>query len=159
MAEIKIYAGDRRRGLRASGCAPTSARARPTETTASPEGNSYVKIGEHVRDEEVYLVQPIGRRRRRRERNDDFVELLFWMDAFKRSGAKYVTAVIPYFSYAKGDKKDEPRVSIRARVSPRPSSSRAPTGSSRWTSTPRRSRAFSRSPWTTSTPGRYWRPT
>jgi ribose-phosphate pyrophosphokinase len=38
------------------------------------------------------------------------------MDAFKRSGARYVTAVIPYFSYAKGDKKDESRVSIRARV-------------------------------------------
>ncbi len=38
------------------------------------------------------------------------------MDAFKRSGARYVTAIVPYFSYAKGDKKDESRVSIRARV-------------------------------------------
>ncbi len=48
--------------------------------------------------------------------NDNFVELLFWIDAFKRASAASVTAVIPYFSYAKGDKKDEPRVSIRARV-------------------------------------------
>ena len=48
--------------------------------------------------------------------NDNFVELLFWIDAFKRASATQVTAVIPYFSYAKGDKKDEPRVSIRARV-------------------------------------------
>jgi ribose-phosphate pyrophosphokinase len=48
--------------------------------------------------------------------NDHFMELLFWIDAFKRASAASVTAVIPYFSYAKGDKKDEPRVSIRARV-------------------------------------------
>jgi len=48
--------------------------------------------------------------------NDNFVELLFWIDAFKRASATQVTAVIPFFSYAKGDKKDEPRVSIRARV-------------------------------------------
>ena len=48
--------------------------------------------------------------------NDNFVELLFWIDALKRASAQHITAVIPYFSYAKGDKKDEPRVSIRARV-------------------------------------------
>jgi ribose-phosphate pyrophosphokinase len=48
--------------------------------------------------------------------NDNFIELLFWIDAFKRASAGNVTVVIPYFSYGKGDKKDEPRVSIRARV-------------------------------------------
>jgi ribose-phosphate pyrophosphokinase len=48
--------------------------------------------------------------------NDNFMELLFWIDALKRASAQQVTAVIPFFSYAKGDKKDEPRVSIRARV-------------------------------------------
>ena len=44
------------------------------------------------------------------------MEILFWLDAFKRASANSVTAIIPYFGYAKGDKKDEPRVSIRARV-------------------------------------------
>ena len=44
------------------------------------------------------------------------MELLFWIDALKRASAQSVTVVMPYFSYAKGDKKDEPRVSIRARV-------------------------------------------
>src|SRR4249920_1939645 len=44
------------------------------------------------------------------------MELLFGIDTLKRASAASVTAVIPYFSYAKGDKKDEPRVSIRARV-------------------------------------------
>src|SRR5690349_14793279 len=44
------------------------------------------------------------------------MELLFWIDALRRASAESVTVVVPYFSYGKGDKKDEPRVSIRARV-------------------------------------------
>lgn len=75
------------------------------------DGNIFVKVGETVRDKDVYLVQSIGLRP-----NDEFAEILFWMDAFKRASASSVTAIIPYFGYAKGDKKDEPRVSIRARV-------------------------------------------
>ncbi|MRS04457.1 ribose-phosphate diphosphokinase [bacterium] len=76
-----------------------------------PEGNTFVKIEEKVRGKNVYLVKSIAV-----APNDDFMELLFWIDAFKRASVKSVTAIIPYFSYAKGDKKDEPRVSIRARV-------------------------------------------
>jgi ribose-phosphate pyrophosphokinase len=75
------------------------------------EGNTFVRIGEAVRDKDTYLVQSIGL-----HPNDEFVEILFWMDAFKRASASSVTSIMPYFSYAKGDKKDEPRVSIRARV-------------------------------------------
>jgi ribose-phosphate pyrophosphokinase len=111
MNEIKIFAGSSGQDFGLRMCQYLGVQLRPTEVITFSEGNTYVKIGEHVRDEEVYLVQPIGL-----NANDDFVELLFWMDAFKRSGAAYVTAIIPYFSYAKGDKKDEPRVSIRARV-------------------------------------------
>jgi ribose-phosphate pyrophosphokinase len=66
---------------------------------------------ENVRGRDVFLVQGTGF-----PANDNFMELLFWIDAFKRASAASVTAVMPYFSYAKGDKKDEPRVSIRARV-------------------------------------------
>ncbi len=75
------------------------------------EGNTYVKACDTVRGLDVFLVQPIGLKP-----NDEFVEILFWADAFKRASARTVTAIIPYFSYAKADKKDEPRVSIRARV-------------------------------------------
>ncbi|MDL2237513.1 ribose-phosphate diphosphokinase, partial [Christensenellaceae bacterium OttesenSCG-928-K19] len=60
---------------------------------------------------DVYVVLPIGL-----DPNNELVELLFWMDSFKRASANSITAIIPYFGYAKGDKKDEPRVSIRARV-------------------------------------------
>lgn len=82
-----------------------------SEVVRFQEGNLFVRVLENVRGRDVFLIQgtapPV---------NDNFVELLFWIDAFKRASAASVTAVIPYFSYAKGDKKDEPRVSIRARV-------------------------------------------
>lgn len=82
-----------------------------SEVIRFSDGNTFVRVKEMVRDKDVYLVQPIGL-----DPNNEFVEILFWLDAFKRASANSVTAIIPYFSYAKGDKKDEPRVSIRARV-------------------------------------------
>src|SRR5215813_9325152 len=75
------------------------------------DGNLFVRIGQNVRGRHVYLVQSTVF-----PANDNFMELLFWLDAFRRASAASVTAIVPYFSYAKGDKKDEPRVSIRARV-------------------------------------------
>ncbi len=110
-SEINIFAGSSGKVFAGRMCKYLGVPMGKTETIIFSEGNTYVKIGDHVRGKEVYLVQPIGQ-----DANNDFVELLFWMDAFKRSGTSYVTAIIPYFSYAKGDKKDEPRVSIRARV-------------------------------------------
>jgi ribose-phosphate pyrophosphokinase len=82
-----------------------------SETLRFSEGNLFVRVLENVRGRDVFLVQGTAFLP-----NDNFMELLFWVDAFKRASATSVSAVIPYFSYAKGDKKDEPRVSIRARV-------------------------------------------
>jgi ribose-phosphate pyrophosphokinase len=81
------------------------------ETLRFSDGNTFVRVLDNVRGRNVFLVQGTGP-----PANDHLVELLFWIDALKRASAASVTAVIPYFSYAKGDKKDEPRVSIRARV-------------------------------------------
>ncbi len=75
------------------------------------EGATFVRVGENVRGRRVYLVQSTVF-----PTNDNFIELLFWIDALKRASAESVTVIMPYFSYVKGDKKDEPRVSIRARV-------------------------------------------
>ncbi|MEZ6055922.1 MAG: ribose-phosphate pyrophosphokinase [Planctomycetaceae bacterium] len=83
----------------------------PCEAHYFSEGNVFVRVLENVRGKDCYVIQGIHQ-----PVNDNFVELLFWIDALKRASAHQVTAVIPYFSYAKGDKKDEPRVSIRARV-------------------------------------------
>jgi ribose-phosphate pyrophosphokinase len=75
------------------------------------EGTLFPRVLENVRGRNVYVVQSTAF-----PANDNFMELLFWLDALKRASAASVTAVMPYFAYAKGDKKDEPRVSIRARV-------------------------------------------
>src|SRR5437867_9220789 len=75
------------------------------------EGTLFVRVLENVRGRSVYLVQSTVF-----PTNANFMELLFWIDAFSRASADSVTVIVPYFSYAKGDKKDEPRVSIRARV-------------------------------------------
>ncbi len=108
---IKIFAGKTGIPFARRMCAYLGTQLGDAETIIFSEGNTFVRINESIRDKDVYIVQPIGRRP-----NDEFVELLFWIDAFKRASADSVTAIIPYFSYAKGDKKDEPRVSIRARV-------------------------------------------
>ena len=75
------------------------------------EGNTFVRILESVRGKDVYIVHSICY-----PVNDNFMELLFWIDSLRLSSAKTINVVMPFFSYAKGDKKDEPRVSIRARV-------------------------------------------
>jgi len=109
--ELKIFAGSASCSLGQAICSHLGVDLAQSETHVFSEGNVFVRVLENVRGRDVFVVQgtdyPV---------NDNFVELLFWIDAFKRASACQVTAVIPFFSYAKGDKKDEPRVSIRARV-------------------------------------------
>jgi ribose-phosphate pyrophosphokinase len=109
--ELKIFAGSASRALAEAICSHLSIDCARSETHIFSEGNIFVRVLENVRGRDVYIVQgteyPV---------NDNFMELLFFIDALKRASATQVTAVIPFFSYAKGDKKDEPRVSIRARV-------------------------------------------
>lgn len=109
--EIKIFAGKTGIPFANRMCEYLDAEVGDATTLRFSDGNIFVRVNECIRDKDVYIVQPIGR-----DPNNEFVELLFWIDAFKRASADSVTAIIPYFSYAKGDKKDEPRVSIRARV-------------------------------------------
>lgn len=108
---MMVFAGSGSRQLTARICDYLHIPQGQNETLHFSDGNTFVRIQENVRGRRVYVVQSTVF-----PTNDNFVELLFWIDAFKRAGAESVTVVIPYFSYAKGDKKDEPRVSIRARV-------------------------------------------
>lgn len=108
---MMIFGGSGSRRLTARICAYLGVTMSKSETLRFSEGNLFVRILENVRGREVYLVQSTAF-----PANDNFMELLFWIDAFKRASANSVTVVVPYFSYAKGDKKDEPRVAIRARV-------------------------------------------
>lgn len=106
-----ILGGQTSRALAAAIAAQIGVPLLESETVRFSDGNTFVRILENVRGRHVFIVQSISY-----PVNDSFMELLFWIDAARRASASEVTAVIPYFGYAKGDKKDEPRVSIRARV-------------------------------------------
>jgi len=110
-SELKIFSGSASQEFTKKICDILNVPIGLGEVITFSEGNTYVKIGEKVRGMDTYVIQTIGL-----DPNNELVELLFWIDAFKRSAVNSVTAVIPYFGYAKADKKDEPRVSIRARV-------------------------------------------
>ncbi len=110
-ANISIFAGSGGQVFAERMCKYMGKKLGSSEVITFSEGNTFVRVNESVRDRDVLLVQPIGL-----HSNDEFVEILFWMDAFKRANAHSCTLVMPYFGYGKGDKKDEPRVSIRARV-------------------------------------------
>ncbi|NTV62754.1 MAG: ribose-phosphate pyrophosphokinase [Oscillochloris sp.] len=109
--DVIIFPGSSSRTLTDRICAHLNTLPGKNETKIFSEGNTFVRVLENVRGREAFVVQSTVF-----PTNDSFMELLFWIDALNRASAASVTAVIPYFSYAKGDKKDEPRVSIRARV-------------------------------------------
>lgn len=109
--EILIFGGSGSPKLTDRICAYLNVPRAAGEVLRFSEGNLFVRVKENVRGRRVYIVQSTVF-----PSNDNFMELLFWIDALKRASAESVTVIMPYFSYAKGDKKDEPRVSIRARV-------------------------------------------
>ena len=75
------------------------------------DGELFCQIQENVRGTDVFIVQPTCP-----PVNDNLVELLIMLDAVKRASAARVTAVIPYYGYARQDKKDKPRVPITAKL-------------------------------------------
>src|SRR5437870_9320456 len=109
--EPLVFAGSASPRLTAAICHELGVEVGSGEVIRFSEGTLFVRVLENVRGRSVYLVQSTVF-----PTNANFMELLFWIDAFSRASADSVTVVVPYFSYAKGDKKDEPRVSIRARV-------------------------------------------
>src|SRR5918997_1609117 len=75
------------------------------------DGEFNFQITENVRGGDVFIVQPTCR-----PTDANLMELLVMLDAFRRSSAERVTAVIPYYGYARSDKKDRPRVPIAAKL-------------------------------------------
>jgi len=75
------------------------------------DGEIYVEINENIRGNSIFIIQSISS-----PANDNLMELLLCIDALKRSSAKNITAVIPYFGYARQDRKVAPRTSISAKL-------------------------------------------
>jgi ribose-phosphate pyrophosphokinase len=81
------------------------------EVSKFANDNTFCKINENIRQRDVYVIQPTCR-----PVNDNLMELLIIMDACKRASARSITAVVPYYAYARSDKKDQPRVPITAKL-------------------------------------------
>ncbi len=76
-----------------------------------PDGETFVKINENIRGRDVFIVQPTCP-----PTNQNLMELLILVDAARRASADRITAVIPFFGYARQDRKDQPRVPITAKL-------------------------------------------
>ena len=83
----------------------------PMEITNFADGEIFLKILENVRGADAFVIQPTCP-----PVNNNLMELLLIIDALKRASARRITAVIPYYGYARQDRKTEPRVPISAKV-------------------------------------------
>lgn len=79
--------------------------------TAFPDGESFVKINENIRGQDIFIIQPTCP-----PTNHNFMELCIMVDAARRASAGRITAVMPFFGYARQDRKDQPRVPISAKL-------------------------------------------
>ena len=108
---LKIFAGTTGRDLARAMCEHLELPLGEAETKVFPDGELLVKLDEDVRGRDCFVVQstsdPV---------NDSLMELLVWIDCLRRASAKRITAVIPYFGYARQDRKDEGRVPITAKL-------------------------------------------
>jgi ribose-phosphate pyrophosphokinase len=109
--EYGIYAGNANPDLARKICRYLGKELGGAEVFEFANENIFTKILDNVRQMDVYLVQPTCS-----PVNKSIMELLIMLDAFKRASAGRITAVVPYYSYGRSDKKDQPRVPITARL-------------------------------------------
>jgi ribose-phosphate pyrophosphokinase len=108
---LKIFSGSSNPGLAREICEHVDVHPGRLTINRFSNENIKVKVEENVRGDDVYVVQtscpPV---------NDNLVELLILIDALKYASAARITAILPYYPYVRSDKKDEPRISITARL-------------------------------------------
>lgn len=111
MRELKIFSGQANRQLAEDICGFLHLPLGRITLGKFPDGENYCKIEEDVRGRDVFLLQPTCP-----PVNDNLMELLIMIDSCKRASAARITAVMPYFGYARQDRKDEGRVPITAKL-------------------------------------------
>lgn len=109
--ELKIFSGNANPDLAGKIAKFLKVPMGQALVTTFSEGEIRVKIEEDVRGRDVFIVQPTCP-----PTNNNLMELLIMIDALKRASARRITAVIPYFGYARQDRKDQPRVPITAKL-------------------------------------------
>ena len=110
MDPCRIFAGNASRRLAQTICDKLRVPLGDAEVTRFEDGEVSVRINENIRGSDVFIVQATG------APADNLMELLVMMDAAKRASARRVTAVLPYFGYARQDRKDQPRAPITAKM-------------------------------------------
>src|SRR5918994_5855071 len=108
---VKIFSGNAHPALADEICSHLSCDLGKASTERFSDGEFNFQIGENVRGSDVFIVQPTCP-----PTDEHVMELLIMLDAFRRSSAERVTAVIPYYGYGRSDKKDRPRVPISAKL-------------------------------------------
>jgi len=108
---LKIFSGSSNRVLAEEICQSIGVPLGEATVTCFPDGESFVKINENIRGADVYIIQSTCP-----PTNHHLMELLIMMDAAKRASAQRITAVIPFYGYARQDRKDQPRVPITAKL-------------------------------------------
>lgn len=111
MDKLAIFSGNAHRELAKNICKYLNVSLGDMFVERFSEGEIRVKINENVRGKDVFVIQPTCP-----PPNDNLMELLIMLDAFKRASSNRITAVIPYFGYARQDRKDQPRVPITAKL-------------------------------------------
>ncbi len=111
MDKLAIFSGNANLALAKDICENLNVKLQDALVGRFSEGEIRVKINENVRGKDVFIVQPTCP-----PSNDNLMELLIMMDALRRASAHRITAVIPYFGYARQDRKDQPRVPITAKL-------------------------------------------
>src|SRR3954469_710156 len=109
--EIKIFTGSANRDLAEQICKCVGAPLGQATLSSFPDGETYVKFEENIRGRDVFIIQPTSP-----PVNEHLMELLIMVDAARRASADRITAVIPFFGYARQDRKDKPRVPITAKL-------------------------------------------
>ena len=108
---MKIFAGNSNRPLADSICTTIGIEPGKIMLKAFPDGETFAKIEENVRGEDVFVVQSSCP-----PTNHHLMELFIIIDALKRASADRITAVMPFYGYARQDRKDQPRVPISAKL-------------------------------------------
>lgn len=110
MSKIKIFSGRANRPLAERISQESRVELGGIEIKNFSDGEIWVKYSDNIRGDDVFIIQST------QTPADNLIELLMLIDAAKRASARRVTAVIPYFGYARQDRKDQPRVSVTAKL-------------------------------------------
>jgi ribose-phosphate pyrophosphokinase len=111
IGELKVFSGNANPALAQEICREMKVPLGKASLTTFSDGELYFQILENVRGKDVFVIQPTCS-----PVNNNLMELLIMIDAFKRSSAARITAVMPYYGYARQDRKDKPRVPISSKL-------------------------------------------